>query len=53
MKRGWHYAPDLVKRLRQRIAEWGLEGRPIETYFDFIDFDEGRDPASERPWEKV
>ncbi|HXQ79913.1 MAG TPA: DUF5069 domain-containing protein [Opitutaceae bacterium] len=53
MKRGWHDAPDLVKRLRQRIAEGGLEGRPIETYFDFIDFDEGRDPASERPWEKV
>ena len=53
MKRGWHDAPDITQRLRQRIVEGGLEGRPIETYFDFIDFDEGRDPASAKPWERI
>jgi gluconokinase len=53
MKRGWHDAPDLTQRLRRRVAEGGLEGRPIETFFDFIDFDEGRDPVSARAWENV
>lgn len=53
MKRGWHDAPDLAQRLRRRVAEGGLEGKPIETFFDFIDFDEGRDPVSARAWESV
>jgi gluconokinase len=53
MKRGWHDSPAVTRRLRQRVAEAGLEGKPIETFFDFIDFDEGRDPSSERPWESV
>lgn len=52
-KRGWHDAPDVAARLRLRVNEAGLAGRPIETFFDFIDCDEGRDPAAERPWEKV
>jgi gluconokinase len=53
MKRGWRDHPDVVGRLRFRIAEANLQGRPIETFFDFIDFDEGRDPSSTKPWEKV
>ncbi len=53
MKRGWRDAPDVVQRLRQRIGESRLEGKPIETMFDYIDFDEGRDPVSARVWEKI
>jgi gluconokinase len=37
--------------LRQRIAEFGLAGKPIETFFDLLDFDEGRDPVRARSWE--
>lgn len=48
-KRGWR---DLATPLlRQRVAESGLTDRPIETMFDYIDFDEGRDPVSTRAWE--
>lgn len=53
MKRGWRDPADNVRRLRQRIRESGLEGKPIETYFDYIDFDEGRDPVAARSWESV
>ena len=53
MKRGWHDPADVTQRLRQRVNESGLEGKPIETFFDYIDFDEGRDPAAERPWQKI
>jgi gluconokinase len=53
MKRGWHDPADNVERLRWRIRESGLEGKPIETFFDYIDYDEGRENASDRPWEKV
>jgi carbohydrate kinase (thermoresistant glucokinase family) len=48
-KRGWR---DLATPLvRQRAAESGLAERPIETMFDYIDFDEGRDPVATRAWE--
>jgi gluconokinase len=53
MKRGWHDDPGVAQRLRKRVIEGGLDGKPIETFFDFIDFDEGRDPAAARSWEKV
>jgi gluconokinase len=53
MKRGWHDPVDVVGRLRQRIKDSGLEGKPIETFFDYIDFDEGRDPVSAKLWESV
>lgn len=53
MKRGWHDDAGSAARLRARVAESGLEGRPIETFFDYIDCDEGRDRLAERPWEKV
>ena len=48
-KRGWR--DDALPRLRQRIAESGLESQPIMTMFDYIDFDEGRDPVATRAWE--
>jgi len=51
MKRGWHDPAAGVQRLRERIRESGLEGKPIETFFDYIDFDEGRDPVSAKLWE--
>ena len=37
--------------LAKRIRESGLEGKPILTMFDYLDFDEGRDPVSARAWE--
>ena len=49
MKRGWR--DEAYPRLRQRIAESGLEARPIQTMFDYIDFDEARDPVAARAWE--
>jgi gluconokinase len=53
MKRGWRDGAAIAGRLRRRIEEGGLAGKQIETYFDFIDFDEGRDPLSARSWETV
>lgn len=53
MKRGWHDHPDNVARLKRRLAESGLQDQPIETFFDYIDADEGRDPLATRPWQKV
>jgi gluconokinase len=49
MKRGWRDA--VAETVAKRIRESGLEGRPILTMFDYIDFDEGRDPVSARAWE--
>jgi carbohydrate kinase (thermoresistant glucokinase family) len=48
-KRGWRDQGRPL--LEQRIAESGLQGRPIETMFDYLDFDEGRDPVAARAWE--
>ena len=53
IKVGWRSGAASEQRLRQRIAESGLTGKPIETFFDFIDFDEGRDPVAARSWEKI
>jgi gluconokinase len=52
-KRGWHDRAEVGQRLRQRIAESGLGSRQIETFFDYIDYDEGRDPVATRAWETV
>ena len=49
MKRGWRDAAAGI--LAKRIAESALEGKPIMTMFDYLDFDEGRDPAASRAWE--
>ena len=50
-KIGWR--DDRAAALRERLAELGLAGKPIETFFDLIELDEGRDPAGERAWEKI
>ena len=42
-KRGWNDA--MSPRLQQRLAEAGCPDRTdIQTFFDFLDLDEGRDP---------
>jgi hypothetical protein len=48
MKIGWR--DDRTAVLKQRIVEYGLAGRPIETFFDLNEFDEGRDPVATQPW---
>ncbi|RRJ96134.1 DUF5069 domain-containing protein [Opitutaceae bacterium TAV4] len=47
-KRGWR--DDLTTVVRQRVRESGLEGKPVATMFDYLDFDEGRDPEVSRAW---
>jgi hypothetical protein len=49
MKRGWRDSARSL--LESRIKESGFEGKPIETMFDYIEFDEGRDPVASRAWE--
>jgi hypothetical protein len=49
MKRGFRDAAAEV--LARRIQESHLEEKPILTMFDYLDFDEGRDPTGTRPWE--
>ena len=47
VKRGWR--DEANQRLQLRVREGGLAHRKdIETFFDFIDADEGRDPALTR-----
>jgi len=48
MKIGWR--DDRTAVLKQRISEYGLTGKPIETFFDLNEFDEGRDPVATQPW---
>src|SRR5262249_1488649 len=50
MKRGWR--DEAATRLRQRIVESGLESKTILTFFDYIDFDEDRDPVTGQLWLK-
>lgn len=50
MKRGWRDVGAEI--LAKRIAESKLEAKPIMTMFDYIDFDEGRDPVAGKSWEK-
>jgi len=49
MKRCWRDPG--ASTLARRIAESRLEGRPVTTMFDYLDFDEGRDPVVNRAWE--
>ena len=49
MKRGWR--DEVAPRLLQRITESALEAKPIQTMFDYIDFDEGRDPVATQAWQ--
>ena len=48
MKRGWR--DEATAPLRKRIKELGLEGKPIETFFDLNEYDEGRDPVGTSAW---
>ncbi len=48
MKIGWR--DDRSPILKQRIAEYGLAGKPIETFFDLNEYDEGRDPVGTQAW---
>ncbi len=49
-KIGWR--DDRAPVLKQRIAEYGLTGKPIETFFDLNEYDEGRDPVGTQAWLK-
>jgi gluconokinase len=51
VKLGWRDERSHV--LPQRIRDSGLEGWPIETIVDHIEFDEGRDPVASRAWENI
>ena len=42
------FRDEASSKLAKRIQEGGFEGKPILTMFDYIDFDEGRDPISAR-----
>lgn len=51
VKLGWR--DDRSALLQARVGEFGLTGKPIETIFDLIEFDEGRDPVATKAWESV
>lgn len=48
MKRGWRDSGREI--LLRRILESGLAAKPIETMFDYIEYDEERDLGATRPW---
>ncbi len=48
MKRGWRDSSSAP--LAERIVTFGLTGKTIETLFDLIENDEGRDPSVTKPW---
>ncbi len=50
-KVGWR--DERAALLRDRIAKLGLTNQGIETGFDYIDVDEGRDPVAARAWEAI
>jgi hypothetical protein len=51
MKRGWRDAGAEV--LAKRIRESALEAAPVMTMFDYLDFDEGRNPVATQAWMKA
>ena len=51
IKRGWR--DGAVGVLAKRIKESALESSPVLTMFDYLDYDEGRASAPDRPWDKV
>lgn len=51
LKLGWRDERTAV--LPQRIRDSGLDGKPIETIIDHIEYDEGRDPVATRAWENI
>jgi Domain of unknown function (DUF5069) len=51
IKRGWRDAG--AETLAKRIKESALEAAPVLTMFDYLDYDEGRASAPDRPWERI
>ena len=51
LKLGWRDERSAV--LPQRIRDSGLDGKPIDTIIDHIEYDEGRDPVATRAWDSV
>jgi gluconokinase len=51
VKLGWRDERSHV--IPERIKAAGLEGKPIETIVDHIEFDEGRDPVATKAWEAI
>jgi gluconokinase len=51
LKLGWRDERSAV--LPQRIRDSKLEGKPIETIIDHIEYDEGRNPVVDRAWERI
>ena len=49
MKRGWRDAGAEI--LEKRIRESHLEHKTVLTMFDYIDFDEDRDPVATKSWQ--
>ncbi|HVU36209.1 MAG TPA: gluconokinase, GntK/IdnK-type [Opitutaceae bacterium] len=49
LKLGWR--DRAAARLHQRVQTAGLDQKPIETMFDLMDFNEGRDPVARHAWE--
>jgi len=50
-KIGWR--DERAALLHQRVVAFGFDPAVIQTGFDFIEQDEGRDPAAERAWERI
>jgi hypothetical protein len=50
-KIGWR--DDRSAVLQERIREYGPPGKTIETSFDLLDYDEGRDPVATRAWDRI
>jgi gluconokinase len=48
MKRGWRDTGAEI--LEKRIHESHLEGKPIMSMFDYLDFDEDRDSVTAKSW---
>ena len=48
MKIGWRDGRSSF--LQERVRANNLGGKPIETFFDFIEYDEGRDPVATNAW---
>ncbi len=49
LKRGWRDDGSMI--LRQRVNDQGLAGQGIETFFDLIEFDEGRPVEGRHAWD--
>jgi Domain of unknown function (DUF5069) len=50
-KRGWR--DRVSETLRNRMQGLGFGDKSFSTWFEMIDYDEGRDPAATRPWESL